>query len=66
MKEVQYRNMTVDELVSNWEVDDSPMTYKDTLIQKLIEELEKTEVRVAEVEKADEEDWKNFYEGFRA
>ena len=38
MNETQYRNMTIDELVANWECDDSFPTYKDELIQKLLEE----------------------------
>lgn len=51
MKEVQYRNMTIEELVSNWEVDDSSPTYKDTLIQKLLEQVETLVTEISSLEK---------------
>lgn len=42
--------MTVDELISNWEVDDSPVTYKDTLIHKLVMKVEELVTEITALE----------------
>lgn len=50
MKDFMYNNMSIEELVSNWEVDDESPSYKDTLINKLIMKVEELATEIVALE----------------